>query len=266
MRPKRTYRRGSREALLSGGCGRAGARPRCGPQALAGAPVPVVPPFGGTAKVWGPHPAPPPRRRWAAADRARRPCLCLGLAPGQGPWAWRPAGPGSGPSAALRRAPGALRPTGGPSPPSARGGFSPGGPRCGVAVAGPPAGSPRRWPRPPPRGVWAGRLLSLAALRALRSCRRSACAPSLVAPVPPLPPPLGRPGYALGRRASSPRGAAVGGCAARLRPPPPALEGPQGAALGILSIVVADGEGHKARGGASFHCGSGGRGKEKTTR
>lgn len=99
------------------------------------------------ARPWPPVPPPGPQRALPGG-----PGVWPGSAPGQGP---------SGPMgrAALARAPpprsGALRGRFGLSAgrlrPSARGGVSPGGPRCGVGWAGCWAGQPRPTSRPPAR-------------------------------------------------------------------------------------------------------------------
>ena len=198
-----------------------GAGPGPGPRS-GGPPVPVAPPSAGLlwcARPWppggslgrcGPCPAALPLRRaslpawapaapWAALALARAPSA--GGGPRSGLWWlwWLPgAAPGSGGRSAYRRAACARRR--GPVPP-------PAGPAA--AWPGPaPGGRASPGARPPPRGVWAGGLLSLAA-----PCR-GRCAPAAARPAPlpssrrvPLPGALpGGPASALGRRASSLRG------------------------------------------------------------
>lgn len=164
------------------------------------------------ARPWPPVPPPGPQRALPGG-----PGVWPGSAPGQGP---------SGPMgrAALARAPpprsGALRGRFGLSAgrlrPSARGGVSPGGPRCGVGWAGCWAGQPRPTSRPPAR-VSCGP--PCAPLRARCGGARPWAAPCGPAPLPrragsPSRRPLsGGPAIAMGRRASSLRGAAGAGFA-----------------------------------------------------
>ena len=215
---------------------RAGSRPP-----LRGASRPGCPAFGGAswcARPWppggslgrcGPCPAALPLRRaslpawapaapWAALALARAPSA--GGGPRSGLWWlwWLPgAAPGSGGRSAYRRAACARRR--GPVPP-------PAGPAA--AWPGPaPGGRASPGARPPPRGVWAGGLLSLAA-----PCR-GRCAPAAARPAPlpssrrvPLPGALpGGPASALGRRASSLRGR-LGAATPPFSAPPPPSWGP----------------------------------------
>lgn len=156
---------------------------------------------------------------WPAAGFARRPRRLAGLRSRPGPQ--RPHGPrspGSGPSAALWRAPGALRPVGGPPA---------------------PVGAGRRLPRRPPLRRGLGRVLGgraspnisapgsgvvrpalRAAAGSLRGCSPLgcsvwACAPSSPRRFPLSPPPVGRPGYRHGPPRLLPPGGGWGG----LRPP-----------------------------------------------
>lgn len=146
------------------------------------------------------------------------PASASGSAPGLGPW------PLAGPLALARA----------PPLPWGRSGVAPAYRRAACARrrgrGAPPGGPAAAWPvpapgglgspgaRPPPRGVWAGGLLSLAAPW------RGRCAPAASRPAPPpssprvpLPPALsGGPANALGRPASSLRGRLGGGCAAPL--------------------------------------------------
>lgn len=169
----------------------------------------------------------PPRLRWAAAGLARRPCLCLGLAPGLGPLApVGPLGPGSGPLRSLGVAPGvaaayrraACAPRGGFAAPPGPGAAAPGGP-----------GPRRPWPAvgsvPSSAGL-ARRLLSLAAPLSGGAALLppAGCAPCLVLPGPPSAPPAGRPGFRPGPPPLVPPGGGWGGGSAaplcRRRPPP----------------------------------------------
>jgi len=191
------------------------------PRALPlGAPAPVAPPSSGRfrcARPWppsaplgrcGPCPAalPPPRAplpAWAPGPPARWPWL--GPPP---PGAARARGSGgSGGVPALPPAPGVASAYRRAACARRRG---PGAPPAGPAAAWPvPAGGGLGSPpaRPPPRGVWpsgSGRLPPPGGCAALLP--PGGCAPSLVAPGPPARVPVGRPGFALGRRAFSLRG------------------------------------------------------------
>ena len=186
---------------------RAGSRPP-----LRGATRPGCPAFGGAScGVLGLGPPCAPAAR--SAPLGRRPVSAPGLRS-------RPPGRPLGPLGAGGRC-------GWLGPPPLPWGRSGGRSACRRAACArrrgpvpPPAGPAAAWPgpapggraspgaRPPPRGVWAGVLLSLAA-----PCR-GRCAPAAARPAPlpssrrvPLPGALsGGPASALGRRASSLRG------------------------------------------------------------
>lgn len=172
------------------------------------------------------------------------PACASGSAPGLGPW------PLAGPLALARA----------PPLPWGRSGVAPAYRRAACARrrgrGAPPGGPAAAWPvpapgglgspgaRPPPRGVWAGGLLSLAAPW------RGRCAPAASRPAPPpssprvpLPPALsGGPANALGRPASSLRGRLGGGCAAPLSRRRP-LRGGVGCRLVRCELPPAPGSG-----------------------
>ena len=115
-------------------------------------------------------------------------------------------------------------------------------------VAPPPAGLPwcaRPWPPSPPLGRCGP---CPAALPPARACSRRGPwplrgrwprpGPLLAAPGPPLPPPVGRPGYRHGPPRLLPPGGGWGGCAApfrRRRPPEWGLSGHRPAVKGCAS-------------------------------
>ena len=181
----------------------------------------------------------PPRLRWAAAGLARRPCLRLGLAPGGAPGPCGAAGPARAPSAPLGSLRGALRPIGGPPAPVGAGRLPPRRGPLRRPRSRRSAASPRRPLRSPARGSWPGGSCRLpppvgaAALLPPPGLR-----PLLAAPGPPLPPPVGRPGYRHGPPRLLPPGGGWGGCAApfrRRRPPEWGLSGLRPAVKGCAS-------------------------------
>lgn len=165
-----------------------------------------------------------------AAPSARRPrCAALGggcggvlrgCAPGLGPWACGPLALARAPSAPWGSLRGSLGLSARRLRPSPRSRRSPRGPRCGGGGSGPPAGLPRRGPRPP---AWASGWVALrASAGSLRGWSPLGC--SALPCLPPAPPgsplagPLsGRAPVGLrGRGSSRPRGAGRG--AARRSP------------------------------------------------
>ena len=175
-----------------------------------------------------------------------------GFAPGLGPCGpLGRAGPGSGPLrrgrpalgalvvvVASRRCPrlrGSLGLSAGRLRPSARPRPSPGGPRCGVAGSGPRRPCLAGGSAPSSGGLGRGALVACRPLSgALRSCRRPACAPSLVAPGPPPRGPAGRPGFRPGPPRLLPPGAAGGGYAALFRAAAPFVgAAPVSAVVGV---------------------------------
>ena len=178
--------------------------------------------------VWGPLPASPGPRSARCGPLARRPGRCPGLRsrPVGRPVRWAGRCGGLGPPPPLVRGSGgrlayrrAVPPVGAAGRPP-RAGPAAAWPRPAVGgLASPPS-------RPPGWGVVApGLRLSAGPLawvggpcRAPPVCR----APSRPAPGAPQPGPIGRPGFAMGRRASSPGGravAATGRLRSRARPP-----------------------------------------------
>ena len=206
------------------------------PAPLRGPPGPVVPPpvrSAGLLRCARPWPPSAPLGRYGLYPAAR---LRLGLRSRPVPRAFGPLARGSGPLRRRRLAlvPWRLRWASGAAAGSGAA-WPVGWPPAPVgAAAGLPlrvalrrarlrraAASLRRPLRRPPRRVWAGGLWSLAApfwRAALLS--PPGLLPALVAPVPPARRPLGGPASALGRRASSLRGAA-GAASPPLSPPPP---------------------------------------------
>lgn len=165
----------------------------------------------------------PPPPRWAAAGYARRPCLVSGLRSRPGPLGLRPAGPGSGPLRSLRVATG-VAPAYRRAACARRGGAA--APPAGAAAAAPvPAGG--GFATPPASVPSSGGLVRVALVACrpltgpLRSWRRPSCAPSLVAPGPPLPPPAGRPGFRHGPPPLPPSGGRLGRLRRPSSPPPP---------------------------------------------
>lgn len=210
------------------------------PRALPlGAPAPVAPPSSGRFGVLG---LGPPRLRWAAAGKARRPCLRLGLRSRPGPLGLRPAGPGSGPLrrgrsalgalavvVAFRRCPrlrGSRRPIGGPPAPA---GAAPGLPRRAPLRRGrvrPAAALARLRLGPLLGGSGRPALVACRPLAgALRSCRRAAAPPPSSRRVP-LPGSLSGGPASPWAAAPSPSGGGWGRLAPPFVPPPPPPWGP----------------------------------------